>query len=138
MLTDIEAGADETEGLHLAAQAKEIAVGDGRAPVAAKADVEQVEVRRQIVGRRVSSRFTVERRTQAPPGEGELAPVGFVLRPWGKGVGIIRQLYLIAPDRSPQLVANLGQARGLTQVPCQLANPLAVTRQEHPALQPQR
>jgi hypothetical protein len=81
MLADIEAGTDESEGPHLAAQAKEIAVGNGRARVAAKADVQQVEVRGQVVGGCIGGGFSVERRPQAPPDEGEFASVGFVGRP---------------------------------------------------------
>src|SRR5207248_11614033 len=70
MLADIEARADESEDLHLTAQTKKITVRNGGAAVPAKAGIQQVEIRRQVVGRRVGGGLAVERRAQPPPDEG--------------------------------------------------------------------
>ena len=99
MLTDIEAGADESEGAHLPAQAKKIAIGNGRTAVAPKAGVQQVEVRRQVGRGGVGGGLRVECRAQPPPDEGQLSPVGLVRRPRGECLRIIRKLFLIVLDR---------------------------------------
>ena len=126
MLPDVEAGADESEDPHLAAQLQQIAVGDGRAAVPSEADIEQVEVRRQLVGRRVRPLFTVERRSQPAPDEGQLATIGLVVRPWGECIRVRLELTLVAPDRRPQVVADRRQAGRLTQVSRQLTNPFSI------------
>src|ERR1700719_1797443 len=126
MLPDVEAGADESEDPHLAAQLQQIAVGDARAAVPTAADIEQVEVRRQLVGRRVRRLFAVERRSKPAPDEGQFAPIGLVPRAGGESIRVRLELTLVAPDRRPQLVADLRQAGRLTQVPRQLTNAFAV------------
>src|ERR1700694_3191898 len=115
MLSNIEARADESEDPHLAAQPQEIAVGNGNASVAAKADVDQVEICGELVDRRIRSGFSVARRPQTAPDEGELAAVGLCLRSRRKRIRVSVQLTLIAPDRCGELLADLGQAGRLAQ-----------------------
>src|ERR1700737_4255263 len=137
MLSNIEASADESEDPHLAAQPQKIAVGNGDASVASKAGVEQVEICGELVDQRIGSGFSIERRPQAAPDEGELAPVGLVLRSRGKRIRIGVQLTLIAPDRCRELLADLRQAGRLAEVNRQRADPLSVACQQRSALQPQ-
>jgi len=138
MLADVEPGTDEAESTHLAAQPQQVAVRDRVASVVAKTRVEKIEVGDQAIDRAIGGGFPLEGRPEPAPDEGELAPVRFVPGSGRQRVGVRLQLAFIAPNRRRQFVADGGQAGRLTQVPRQLAHPLAVTGQQRPALQAER
>src|SRR5436305_11261264 len=75
MLTDIEARANEFKDAHLSTQPKKIAVGNGSIAMASQTGIDEIEIAGQLLCRSVGSTLLVERRGQAPPDKGELAPV---------------------------------------------------------------
>src|SRR5436305_561418 len=106
-----------------------IAGARSSAPEVSKRGTMSMSLRRRVIGGCVGGGLRVGCRAPPPPDEGELARIRFVCRPRREGPGIIRQLFLIAPDRGRQLVADSRQLRGLAEVPRELAHPLAIPRQ---------
>src|SRR3979411_32641 len=99
-----------------------------------KAEVEQVAVGREGIDGRVRPGICFDCRSQSVPDKGELAPVRLIPRSGRERIPVRLQLTLIASDRRRQVLADLRQARRLTEVASELANPLAVPGHQGPAL----
>src|SRR5436190_16767902 len=137
MLTDVEAGADEFKDAHLSTQPKKIAVGDGSIAMASQTGIDEIEIAGQLLCRSVGSTLLVERRGQAPPDKGELAPVGFLARARIQRRRIVVELRLVPLDRVGQLRTDRRQTGGLTEISRQRPYPFPVKRQQRAALKVQ-
>src|SRR5205823_9922594 len=115
MLTNIEAGADEFKDAHLSSQPKKIAVGDRSIAMASQTGIDEIEIAGQLLCRSVGSTLLVERRGQAPPDKGELAPVRFLACARIERRRIVVELGLVPLDRLNHLRTDRRQTGRLTE-----------------------